>query len=566
MDFKALISQLSVLYSKLTKAQRTIIASAVVGIVAFLVFLVVYTTNKENPSEYDVLFSTLSSSDAAKVVEQLEKDNVPYEIGANNTIRVPKAFVYKQRLNIASLGIPNSNGVGYELFDKQEFGATSFDQNVKYLRAIEGELARTIEALDPIQSATVSLALPKETLFVEKKSLPTASVMIRLNDGRVLNSKQIRGIKNLVASSVQNLTPQNVTLIDSDGETLGDEDAGAQLGELSIVQQSYKTKEEKKLQRKIVEVVSPFVGGEDKVVAQVSIDYDFSLKETTSETYDPDSVVRSEQSTEEKREGSSPSEVGGIPGAVSNIGPVEGLEDSSSKERYEKNQATTNYEIGKTVSITKSEFARIQRITAAVVVDGKYKLKLDDDGNRLDELEYEPISEGELEALEALVSRSIGLKDDRGDLVSVKNLQFRSSQSDDAKNKVTQVVTFSKTYLEPFAEILKYLLVAIILFVLYKKVISPFSQRMLEAYQEEDDVINKPKLIFEDDEDEDLAEKAKAVRKKVEDQLGVGEGFNEDGLKYEVILEKIKDMIEESPEGIAGLLQALLAEENEFSK
>ncbi|MDD3506137.1 MAG: flagellar basal-body MS-ring/collar protein FliF, partial [Sulfurimonas sp.] len=350
MDFKVLFSQLVILYDKLTKQQKFIIGFAVVGIVAFLVFMVVYTAKKDALSQYDVLFDSLTSEDAAKVVEQLEKDNVPYELLDKNIIKVPRNVVYKERIAIASLGIPKNSGVGFELFDNQEFGATSFDQNVKYLRAIEGELSRTINALAPIERASVSLALPKDTLFVEKKTDPTASVMLQLVEGKRLSSKQIRGIKNLVAAAVPNLTPANVMLIDSDGETLGDEDEMAQMGELSSVQQSYKAKEEKKKQKKIIEVISPFVGGEEKVVAQVTIEFDFSIKSSTSETYDPENVVRSEQLSEEKREGTTPAEVGGVPGTVSNIGPVEGLSSNQTNEKYEKNTGTTNYEVGKTVS------------------------------------------------------------------------------------------------------------------------------------------------------------------------------------------------------------------------
>ena len=198
MDFKVLFSQLVILYAKLTKQQKVIIAVAVVGIVAFLLFLVVYTAQKNQPNKYEVLFDSLSSSDAAKVVEQLEKDNIEYKLEANNVIKVPKNVVYKQRIAIASLGIPKDNGVGFELFDTQEFGATSFDQKIKHLRALEGELSRTINALSPIESTSVSLALPKESLFVSKQVAPTASVMIHLVDGRNLSSKQVRGIKNQV--------------------------------------------------------------------------------------------------------------------------------------------------------------------------------------------------------------------------------------------------------------------------------------------------------------------------------------------------------------------------------
>jgi len=562
MDFKKLFSQLVVLYAKLTNQQKMIIAAAVIGIVAFLIFLVVFTAKKSEANQYEVLFDSLSSSDAAKVVEQLEKDSVPYIIEANNIIKVPKDVVYKQRISIAAQGIPKDSGVGFELFDTQEFGATGFDQNVKYLRALEGELSRTINALGPIENASVSLALPKESLFVSENVAPTASVMLQIYEGRGLSSKQIRGIKNLVAAAVPKLTSANVMLVSSDGETLGDEDEMAQMGELSAVQQKYKLKEEKKRQQKIVDMISPFVGGKEKVVAQVTIEFDFSQKSSTSESYDPENVVRSEQVSEEKREGGSPEQVGGVPGTVSNIGPVQGLESNQVNEKYEKNTGTTNYEVGKTVSTTKSQFARIKRITAAVVVDGKYKTKLDESGEATDEREYVALNETDINALTSLVSRSIGIDESRGDQVSLQNLQFERSKVVVGEDGVSQALNFSETYIAPFAGLFKYLFVLLLLLILYKKVIAPFADKMLEV-SKEDEEIKAPVLMMEDDEGEDLVEKVQAMRKKVEDQLGVGAGFNEDELKYEVILEKVRTMAEDEPEQIASLLQALLAEEQE---
>jgi flagellar M-ring protein FliF len=560
MDFKGLFSQLAVLYAKLSKQQRVIIASAVTGIVAFLIFLVVYTSKDVKDNRYEVLFDKLSSSDAAKVIEQLEKENIPYKLEDRNVIKVPKDVVYKQRISIASMGIPKDNGVGFELFNEQEFGATSFDQNVKYMRALEGELSRTIEALAPIESASVSLALPKDSLFIQKQVDPTASVMIQIVEDRRLSPKQIRGIKNLVASAVPKLTSDNVMLVDSDGETLGDEDEMAQMSELSQVQQRFKNKEEKKKQKKIVEVISPFVGGEHKVRAQVTIEFDFSIKNSTSETYDPENVVRSEQVSEESREGSTPPEVGGVPGTVSNIGPVEGLKSNQVTEKYSKNTGTTNYEVGKTVSTTKSQFARVKRITAAVLVDGRYKNKLDEEGKETDEKEYEPLSQADLDALTSLVSRSIGIDETRGDLITVKNLQFKRTSGVVEVDEVSKLIAFSETYLAPFSGLFKYIFVLILLLILYKKVISPFAERMLEVTKIEED-IEKPNLDIDDDEEEDLVEKVQQMRKKVEDQLGVGEGFNEDELKYDVLLEKVKTMAEDEPEQIAALLQSLLTEE-----
>jgi len=560
MDFKVLFSQLVVLYEKLTKQQRLIIAGAVVGIVGFLIFLVVFTGSKNEKNSYEVLFSALSSTDAAKVVAQLEQDKIPYILEENNVIKVPKDVVYKERISIASLGIPNNKGVGFELFDTQEFGATSFDQKVKYLRAIEGELSRTINSLAPIESASVSLALPKETLFVAKEVLPTASVMVEMKEDRTLSHKQIRGIKNLVSSAVPKLTASNVMIVSSDGNTLGDEDEMVQMSELSIVQQHYKNKEEKKKQAKILTVIAPFVGGTEKVVAQVTIEFDFSVKNSTSETYDPENVVRSEQVSEEKREGSSPEQVGGVPGTVSNIGPVKGLSSNKTTEAYSKNTGTTNYEIGKTVSTTKSQFARIKRITAAVIVDGKYKTKLDENGEATDDVEYVALNEKDLDALTSLVSRSIGINPDRGDVISVQNLQFDRSKTAPAIDGVTQSKEFIATYLAPFSGVFKYIFVLILLLILYKKVISPFAGKMLEISKDEEELAT-PILDIEDDEEEDLVEKVQQMRKKVEDQLGVGDNFNEDELKYEVILDKVRNMADESPEDIASLLQALLFEE-----
>jgi len=523
MDFKVLFSQLVVVYEKLTKQQKIIIAGAIIGIIAFLIFLIVYTAKKDEKSNYKVLFDSLNSSDAAKVIGQLEKDKIPYKVEDNNVIKVPQNIVYK-----------------------------------------EGELARTITSLSPISSATVNLALPKDTLFVTKQSTPTASIMIQLEDGRRLSSKQIRGIKNLVAAAVPKLTSANVMLVDSDGNTLGSADEMSQMGELSVVEQRYKNKEEKKKQQKIIDVVSPFVGGKDKVVAQVTIDYDFSQQNSTSEQYNPENVVRSEQTSEEKREGTKPAQVGGVPGTVSNIGPVKGLKTKQTGEKYEKNTGTTNYEVGKTVLTTKSQFARIKRITAAVIVDGKYKEQLGKDNKPTGVLKYEPLQKSDVEALTSLVSHAIGIDKTRGDQISVKNLEFKQNSKIQSKDKISQALSFSQTYLAPFSGVFKYLFVLIVLLIVYKKFITPFAEKMLEVSKEEEE-IDRPNLDIDDEENEDLVGKAQEMRKKVEDQLGIGENFNEDELKYEVVLEKIKAMADESPEEVASLLQALLSEESDVS-
>jgi len=564
MDFKALFSQLVVLYGKLTQAQKIIIGAAIASIIGFLLFLVLFTSDPKGSSEegYQVLFEQLTPQDAAQVVAQLDKDKIPYKIPRDNVIEVPKEVVYKERITIASMGIPKEGHVGFELFDKQEFGATNFDQEVKFRRALEGELARSIDSLGPVEKSSVSLALPKETLFVSEAVAPSASVMVQLFADRKLTAKQIRGIKKLVASAVPKLTVENVTLINSEGESLGDNDADAMMGELSQMQQQYKTREEKKQEEKVVNVLSPFIGGKERVVAKVSIEYDFSEQSSTSEKYDPENVVRSEQTLEEKRDGQAPAQVGGVPGAVSNIGPVEGLNAQGAGEKYEKTQGTTNYEISKTVSTTKMEFARIKRITAAVVVDGKYELKKDTNGLTGDEVTYIPLDQTQIDAITSLVKQSIGIDEARGDLVSIRNFEFQASKEGvESKDAVSRTSAFIETYLAPFGSLFKYLLVAIILFIAYRKIIFPFAERMLEFSRDEEE-LEKPNLEIADDQDEDLVEKVQQMRKKVENQLGLGDGFNEDELKYDVILEKVREIAEEHPDEMSSLIQALIEEES----
>jgi len=559
MDLKQLVSQLVGLFDKLNKSQKIIVGATIVGVVVFLLFLVVYTSKTTSRGGYKVLFDSLSASDAALVIQQLEKDNIPYKIPRDNVIEVPQEVVYKERISIAALGLPRESSVGFELFDNQEFGATSFDQNVKFLRALEGELSRTVQSLSPVEVANVNLALPKESLFVSKQSDPSASVVVSMFEGRMLSPKQIRGIKNLVSAAVPKMKAENVALINSEGEELGGEGDTSALGELSAMQLKYKNREEKKREDKIINVLSPFIGGDERVVAKVTIEYDFSQKSSTSETYDPESVVRSEQSIEEKREGTNPKEIGGVPGAVSNIGPVQGLDSQAGGDKFEKSNVSTNYEISKTVSSTKGEFATIKRVTAAVVVDGKYKNKLDADGNPTDEIEYENRGESDLEAISSLVQQAIGTNTQRGDLVTVRNFQFEVLKVPQ-ENISGKLSGFVNVYISPFSEVLKLLLVGIVLFIVYKKLITPFAERMLEFSKEEDEM-ERPVLELAEDEEDDLIERVQKMRKKVEDQLGVGENFNEDELKYDVLLEKVRSLADERPEELSSLIQALMDEE-----
>ncbi|RAZ52837.1 flagellar basal-body MS-ring/collar protein FliF [Campylobacter hyointestinalis] len=562
MDFKTLFHQVGQLYQNLTKKQKIVAASSVVVVVGFLVFLSLYKSSGGGSEQYDgysVLFRNLNPADSAQIIDQLEKDGVSYKLANEGTILVPTKSVYKERIAIASLGIPKEGKNGFEIFDKQDFGATDNEQRVKFQRALQGELARTIESLEPIQRATVYIAFPKDSVFTERQIPPTASVVVKIKDGEKLNRKQIDGIKRIVAGSVSNLKLEDVKIVTSDGVAVGEDEIALE-NELVAAQIKYKREFESSYEQKIIDMIGKFIGGRDKVTAKVSIEFDFSTKDSHSEIYDPNSVIRSEQNIEEKREGRQEKEVGGVPGAVSNIGPVQGLEDNKPNELYSKNVANTNYEISKKIIKVKDQYATIKRVTAAVVVDGKYENTKDENGAFTDILTYVPLSTEELDKLKSLVEQAIGYDKNRGDEVTVSNFEFKLSQ----KGQSSKVDSFINTYLNPLLPLFKYIIALIILFVFYKKVITPFLEKMLKDAKEDEFIPQKEDMKVEEDT-EDVLEKFKAARKRVEEQLGIGEEFNEDELKYEVLLEKMKLIVSDRSEEIANLLQGMIKNDSDFS-
>ena len=560
MDFKALLHQISQIYQKLSLKQKIVAGGSIVLVVAFLVFLTLYKNKTENFAGYSVLFENISPSDSALIVDQLNKDGVKYKLANEGTILVPTGDVYKERIAVATLGIPKESKIGFEIFDKQEFGATDAEQRVKFQRALEGELARTIESLSSIQKATVRIAIPKESVFTERQSLPTASIVVELKPGVNLSAKQIFGIKNLVAASVTNLSTENVKIVNQDGVALGDEDG--EFDSDAIAQQiRYKREFENNYEQKIVNVLAPIVGGADKVVAKVNIDFDFDKKDTKSEVYDPNNVVRSESNIEEKRQGSSPNEVGGVPGAVSNIGPVQGLDDSTLREQYNKSSQQTNYEISKKVTNIKGQFASINRVSAAVVIDGLYQSKKDKDGKPTGELEFAPLTKEQRDSITNLIKQSIGYNQSRGDEVSLDNFEFKIGKDISAGEKVDG---FMSNYVMPFLPLLKYIFALVLLYFFYKKVIVPFMQKMLEETKEKEEQAQDDLEEIEMDA-EDTLEKFKAARKKVEEQLGLSGEFNEDELKYDVLLEKMKIVVTERSEEISNLLQDMVKNDSDFN-
>lgn len=559
MDLKVLLQRIVDFFIKLNKKQKIALIATGVLITALLVFLLLYPFKEKDYAQggYGVLFERLDSSDNALILQHLQQNQIPYKVLKDDTILIPKDKVYEERITLASQGIPKTSKVGFEIFDTKDFGATDFDQNIKLIRAIEGELSRTIESLNPILKANVHIAIPKDSVFVAKEVPPSASVMLKLKPDMKLSPTQILGIKNLIAAAVPKLTIENVKIVNENGESIGEGDILENSKELALEQLRYKQNFENILENKIVNILAPIVGGKNKVVARVNAEFDFSQKKSTKETFDPNNVVRSEQNLEEKKEGASKKQVGGVPGVVSNIGPVQGLKDNKEPEKYEKSQNTTNYEVGKTISEIKGEFGTLVRLNAAVVVDGKYKIAFKDGANAL---EYEPLSDESLKKINALVKQAIGYNQNRGDDVAVSNFEFNPmAPMIDNATLSEKIMHKTQKILGSFTPLIKYILVFIVLFIFYKKVIVPFSERMLEVVPDEDKEV---KSMFEEmDEEEDELNKLGDLRKKVEDQLGLNASFSEEEVRYEIILEKIRGTLKERPDEIATLFKLLIKDE-----
>ena len=568
--FKEFFEQVSAVFLNLTKRQKIVVLSSIVAVIAFIVLLILLMRGSGSTQNefagYSVLFRNIDPSVSAQVIAQLEADGVNYKLADEGTILVPTKDVYKERIAVASItNIQGNNGkVGFELFDNKEFGATEDEQRVKFQRAIQGELSKTIESLEPIERAVVYIAFPKESVFTERQTPPTASVVVKLKANTSLDLGQIDGIKRIVAGSVANLKVENVKIVTQDGIAIG-EDTIALKNEQEAAkiaaQVRYKHEFESRYENKIIDMIASFTGSKEKVTAKVTMEFDFSQTDSEREIFDPNSVIRSEQNIEEHKVGRDKPDIGGVPGAVSNIGPVQGIEDNKPAEQYDKTVSNTNYEISKQIIKTKPQFATIRRITAAVAVDGRYDYVRDENGDATGVVKYFPLDEAEMNSITNLVKQAVGYDPNRGDEVTVSNIEFRPNS---IAVPLTKFEAFMESYVNPVLPAAKYVFAFIVLFVLYKKVIMPFMEKMLKDLTPDDDSLLQDSMNV-DDEAEDTLERFKAARKRAEDELGISQDFNEEDLKYDVLLEKMKAIVSEKSEEVANLLQGMVKNDSAFA-
>ncbi|MEO8299148.1 MAG: flagellar basal-body MS-ring/collar protein FliF [Burkholderiales bacterium] len=407
------------------------------GSLALLVLLVTGGMWTQAP-DYKVLFANVTDKDGGAIITQLSQMNVPYKYTeGGSAILVPADKVHDVRLRLAQAGLPKGGTVGLELMDTARFGTTQFQERLNFQRGLEGELVRSISSLSAVQGARVHLALPQQNGFFREQQKPSASVLLTLHPGGILDRAQVAGIVHLVASSVPELSPKAVSVVDQSGALLsGSSEGMADANGLDAKQLQYVNRVESAYTKRVMDLLEPVVG-RDNLRAQVTADVDFTQTEQTSEEFKPNqgadaaAAVRSAQTSEQSNGGAA--QPSGVPGAASNQppgptsapvnGPAAPLQtaqaNGSGNGGNSKREAVTNYEVDKTVRVVRAASGTIKRISAAVVVN--HRTSVDKKGNP----QTVPLSSEELDKLTALVQEAVGFSKDRGDSIKVINAPFQ---------------------------------------------------------------------------------------------------------------------------------------------
>ncbi|NEX20116.1 flagellar M-ring protein FliF [Thiorhodococcus mannitoliphagus] len=375
---------------------------------------------------YAPLFGQMDSAEASEVMQALSQMAVPYKVdNLTGRIEIPQQKIAETRLLLAGQGLPKSADIGFELLQQDAgFGTSRLIEGARYQRALEGELGRSIAALDPVESARVHLAKAERSVFVRERTPPSASVIVQLKGSRSLSDAQVGAIVHLVSSSIPDLSPDRVTVVDQTGRLLTQDDDDKAGNNLSLDSLDYIARVESSYVNRVQSLLAPIVG-RDRVRVQVAADLDFSRVERTQETFDPDrTAVRSEQTNEEERIGADPG-AGGIPGALTNQPPQGGAvgerteaAGASLVPSSRSQQTTRNYEVDRTIAHVQETPGGIRRLTTAVVVD--YQDQINDAGEPV----RVPRAEAEMETIRALVREAVGFSEARGDSIRVSSASF----------------------------------------------------------------------------------------------------------------------------------------------
>ncbi|NJB69237.1 flagellar M-ring protein FliF [Desulfobaculum xiamenense] len=428
-------------WGRTTVSQRVLIAGLTVTVIVTF-FLLIFWLNQP---DYRVLYSRLYPEDASSVVQMLQKEGVKYKLGENgSTIMVPADQVYDLRLKVAGEGKIHGQGIGFEIFDEVKVGQTDFVQRINYQRALQGELARTISEFPQVERARVHLVLPQKTLFLEEKSEPSASVVIKLKQGEKLTPEEVNGIVNLVSMAVEGLSTERITVADTKGEIIYSPKESSD--SLSTTQLEQKNSVEHALELRIEEMLSPLYGP-GRVIAKVNADLDFSRKTTHKEEYDPESaVIRSEQRSEETQQGAANLQSGVAEPNFRGDGPGGAV----SNQQATRETRTTNYEINKIEQEIVSPIGELDRLTVAVIVDGVYTDVLDADGKTTGEFSFAPRDAQELARIRQLVSNAVGLDEVRGDTIEVSSISFGGPEQEIRADLAQIILEYVQRLGKPF--------------------------------------------------------------------------------------------------------------------
>ena len=575
------MDQLLKFVNNLNTAQRAVIIGGVSVLFIVLVGFLVYSNIKAEDKKLNyTIASNLTKSQVMLASEELEAAGIQFSVigtGNNLTLKTSKEFVNIAKIKLVTSEAATSKHVGWEIFEKSSLGTTNFENKVKYLRALEGELSRSLEALNGVLKASVKIAIPKDTIFTEKKGLTTASAILSIKPGIFLTQKQIDGIKNFIASAVPDLKQENIQLIDQDGSLLelSNEDENNQK---SVTQTKYKDTLEEDYSKKIVALLEPFVGV-GRVVAKVTLSLDFIKKDIEEEIYNPEGTIRSQQVIENNSSAQGmPNNSGGVAGVDNNIQePANANGGSNIASNTEGTNTVTNYEISrKFVSQKDYNYTNIKRITAAVTFDSSV-------------LKDIPNKDEFIASLESIVQNTIGYDQARGDQVTVKDFKFIGVKPleqveqviDENGNVVVKdsesVDTLSqiKAFLQEFGDYIQYLIAAILLFIFYKKFIASNEIVVLgdgvtnskgkgskKQSGNDDGLIDD--MLSNLEQEFEISSAQGRLKSKVKSQiLNNIDGLDEESAaKYEVFIEELDKEINNNPAEVARMIELLLTEGN----
>lgn len=568
------MDQLLKFVNNLNAAQRAVIIGGFSILFILLIGLLVYSNIKAEDKKLNyTIASNLTKSQVMLASDELEASGIDFAvIGSGNdlTLKTSKQFINIAKIKLVTSEASTSKHVGWEIFEKSSLGTTNFENKVKYLRALEGELSRSLESLNGVLRASVKIAIPKDTIFTERKTEPTASAVLSLKPGIFLTQKQIDGVKNFIASAVSDLKEENIRLIDQDG-TLLQKSPDDMASQKSFSQNKYNQKLEDDYEKKIVEVLEPFVGA-GRVVARVTVSLDFIMQDIEEEIYDPEGTIRAQQVIENTSSSQGVgSSSGGVAGADNNIQtPSAAGGGANTASNSEGTNTVTNYEISKKIIKQRdNNYSRIKRITAGVSFDSSVLKDIED-------------KEEYLNSIESIVQDTIGFELKRGDKVTVRSFKFLGMQPigtvqqqvDENGNVIVtdssspvDTLAMVKSVLKEFSEYFQYLIAAILLFVFYKKFIVNHEVVILgdrkssaEGGDDDEGLVDEMLTGFEDSFDRQSAQGR--LKNKIKSQiLNNIEGLDEESAaKYEILVEELDKEVNNNPAEIAKMIELLLVE------